>query len=241
MDYKKLVRDKDKVLSVLHQNKNNAIVCSKEVKIYIPIRYKERNLAYVGSENYILGIYAIVIDDTYYAVSNINAMVPINPTTTNKVKIDEDEYFEFIFRAGSVVIPNIDLVKTSKITYLIFDEFFSKGYIPWFIGYEELGKIFDTAKEHAGADIGGNQEVTQLIASLVARDKTDRTKYYRSTIEKMSDLVSKPPVFVPLKSVEYSSTNALNKLAGSYMSIGITSALINPTTRKERIESILTA
>jgi hypothetical protein len=44
-------------------------------------------------------------------------MVPIEPTTTNKIKIDEDEYFEFIFKAGSVVIPNTDLVKTSKITY----------------------------------------------------------------------------------------------------------------------------
>jgi hypothetical protein len=240
MDYRKLIRDKDRVLSVLHQNKNGSIVCSKEVKIYVPVRYKERNLAYVGSDNYILGVYAICLEDTYYAVSNINAMVSIEPTTTNKIKIDEDEYFEFIFKAGSVVIPNTDLVKTSKITYLIFDEFFSKGYIPWYIGYEELGKIFDTAKEHAGADIGSNQEVTQLIASLVARDKTDRTKYYRSTIDKMADLITKPPVFVPLKSVEYIS-GTVNKLGGSYMGIGITSSLINNSSRVERIESILTS
>ncbi len=240
MDYSKLKRDKDKILSVLHETKNGTIVCSKEVKIYVPVRYKEVNLASTGSDNHILGIYAITLEDTYYGVSNINAMITIDPTTTNKIKIDEDEYFEFIFKAGSTVIKNTNLVKTPRITYLIFDEFFSKGYIPWYLGYEELGKIFDTAKEHAGANLGANQEVTQLITSLIARDKTDRTKYYRSTITKLSDLISKPPTFVPLKSVDYVS-GTVNKIGGSYMATGITSALINTATRKERIEAILTA
>lgn len=240
MDYKSLIRDSKKILECLHELKDGSVVCSKEVKIYIPARYKERNLAYVGSENHILGVYAITIEDKYYGVSLINAMISIDPTTTNKLKIKEDEYIEFVFSAGSTVFKSLQLVKTNTIPYLIFDEFFSKGYIPWFIGYEELGKIFDSSKKHAGANVGTNQEVTQLIASLVARDDKDRTKYYRSTIDKYSDLINKPPVFIPLRSVEYAATNTTNKLGGSYMSIGITSALINPSERKERIEDLLT-
>jgi hypothetical protein len=241
MDISKLTRDAKQVLSHLTELKDGSVVCDKECKIYIPTRYVERKLAYVGVENYILGIYAIVVDDKYYGVSLVNAMIPIDPTTTNKVKINDDDYYEFVFKPGSRVIKSTGLVKASTITYYIFDEFFSKGYIPWFIGYEELGKVFDSAKYHAGANIGSNQEVTQLIASMLGRDSKDKTKYYRTTINSLKDLETNPPVFVPLKSVEYAATNTLNKLGGSYMQIGITSALINPSTRVEKIENLLRA
>ena len=141
MDYTKLIRKPDKIHEVLHEQKNGSVICSKECKIYIPLRFTERNLAYVGTDNYILGIYAIVVEDMFYGVSLVNAMIPIDPTSTNKVKIQDDVYLEFIFKPGSVVFKSTDLVKTNTITYIIFDEIFSKGYIPWYVGYEELGRI----------------------------------------------------------------------------------------------------
>ena len=241
MDINKLIRDPGKVKEHLHELNNGSVVCDKEVKIYIPERYLERNMAYVGSDNHILGIYAITIDDQYYGVSLVNAMIPIDPTSTNRIKVNEDNYIEFIFSKGSTVFKSTELVKTATLVYYIFDEFFAKGNIPWFIGYEELGKIFDSAKYHAGANIGSNQEISQLIASLVARDSNDRTKYYRTTINSMNDITTKKPAYIPLRSVEYAATNTLNKLGGSYMAIGITSALVDQTTRVERIESLLTS
>jgi hypothetical protein len=239
MEISNLIRDPSKIHAVLHEQNNGSVLCSKECKIYIPARYKDRNMAYIGSENHILGIYAITVEDKYYGVSLINAMIPIDPTITNKIKINEVEYYEFVFKAGSKVMKSTNLVKTNTIVYLIFDEFFSGGRIPWFIGYEELGKIFDSAKYHSGANVGTNAEIVQLIASLTARDAKDKTKYYRSIITKYSELVSNPPAYVPLESVEYSSTNTTNKLGGSYMSKGIISALNDPADRVEKIEKIL--
>ncbi len=239
MDVTKLVRDRAAALGCLVELPDGRVVTTKQVRIHIPARFAERDLAYVGVDNHILGIYAMIVEDKYYAVSLVNAMIPIDPTETVKIKIDNDEYYEFSFAPGSTVFKSLMLVKTDTLTYKIYDEILSGGRIPWYVGYEELGKIFDTAKKHAGANIGENKEVTQLIASLVARDSKDRTKYYRTTVKELSDLKQNPPVFVPLKSVEYSATNTTTKLGGSYFSLGVVSALNDPSDRVERIEEIL--
>lgn len=239
MNVRQLVRDASRVHDCLQEMPDGRLCTSKEVKIHIPARFAERNLAYVGMEKYILGIYAIIVDDRYYGVSLVNAMMAIDPAETRKIKIDEDEYFEFVFPPGATVVKDVNLVKTDTLTYRIYDEILSGGRIPWYVGYEELGKLFDTAKYHAGANIGSNQEVTQLIASIVARDPNDRTKYYRTSVKSMEDLKKITPAYVPLKSVDYAATNTTNKLGGSYMSVGIVSALNDPSERVEKIEALL--
>jgi hypothetical protein len=239
MDTSKLVRDASKVHEALFEMPDGSVKAVKECKIHIPYRFSEKDLAYVGNDTYILGLYAIITEDQYYGVSLVNAMINIDPASTEKIKIDKEDYFEFTFPVGSTVFKSTELVKTDTIAYRIYDEILSKGNIPWYMGYEELGKIFDTASYHAGANIGQNKEVTQLIASIVARDPDDRTKYYRSTVKSLGELRSRPPTFIPLRSVEYASTNTTNKLGGSYFSVGVVSALINPTERVERVEDIL--
>jgi hypothetical protein len=239
MDISSLIRDAKRVNAALEELADLRLVCNRKVKIYIPASYVNKDLAYVGVDTYILGIYAITVDDKYYGVSLVNAMLNIDPTETNRIKINGDDYIEFVFMAGSTVVKNLMLVKTDMLAYKIYDEIFSSGNVPWFIGYEELGRIFDTALLHAGANIGGNQEVTQLIASIVARDPLDRTKYYRTKIKDLKELETDPPVYVPLRSVTYSATNTTNKLGGSYMNEGIISALVTQSVRRERIEQLL--
>ena len=238
MDISQLRRNPDAVKSSLREVENRLYV-SQPTKVYSPVRFSERNLASIGSEVYIVGIYAIVINDRDYAVSIVDAMVKIEPTTYQIVSIDGDDYFEFYFEPGSVFCPNMDLVKTDTLTYRIYDEIISKGKIPWYLSYLELGGIFDSAKYHAGTNIGSDREVTELIVSLIARNKEDRTKYYRQTVESLDDLQKKPPVFIPMRSVIYAATNTLNKIAGSYMESGVISALVSPSDRVEHIESIL--
>jgi hypothetical protein len=58
-------------------------------------------------------------------------------------------------------------------------------------------------------------------------------------VQSIDDIVKKPPVYIPLRSVTYTATNTTNKLAGSYFQEGLVSALVSPSERKERIESIL--
>ncbi len=239
MDITNLVRNPERIHAALVELPDGRVITKTGCKIYIPIRYAERKLAYIGNEIYILGIYAITVEDKYYGVSLLNTMIPIDPVETNKIKIDGEGFYEFVFSPGNTVFKTTHLVKTDALVYRIYDEFLAMGHIPWFIGYEELGHIFDSAKEFAGANVGTNPEVTQLIASILARDPNDRTKYYRTTVNTPEDLVANPPVYVALKSVQYSATNTTTKLGGSYFQQGVISALINPSERTEVIESLL--
>lgn len=239
MNYKQLTRDPAKVHEALRELEGGSVVAVKQCKIYIPQRYVEHGLAYIGAANYILGIFAIATEDKYYGVCLLNTMVPIDPSSVNRIKMDEDDYYEFVFEPGATVFKTVDLVKTDTLVYRIYDEFIAKGYVPWFMGYEEMGHIFDSAKEFADANIGQNSEVTQLIASIVARDPRDRTKYYRQAITSLDDMAKLEPTFVPLKSVQYSATNTLTKLGGAYFQQGVVSSLITPSSRTERLEAIL--
>lgn len=239
MDIRKLVRDATRVKACLKELPDHRLIAIKPVKIYIPSRFAERNLASVGVETYIVGIYGMVVEDTYYASSTVNAMISIEPTSIMKILINGDEYYEFSFDAGATVMTSTDLVQTETLCYRIYEEIIGKGRVPWYLGYTQLGKLFDTAKKHAGANIGENQEVTELIASLITRSMEDRTKYYRTEVVDLADLAARPPAFIPLRSVQYAATNTLNKLAGSYFQDGVVSALVSPADRTERIESLL--
>lgn len=239
MSTPKLIHDPKRVHACLHETPEGSLIAVKPIRIQIPARFSERMLAYVGKDASICGICAFITNDGFYGVSLVNAMFNIKPSTTELVNIDGDSYYNFGFEAGDVVLEFTNLVKNDKLLFRIYDELMSKGNVPWYINYLEMGALFDTAKKHAGASIGEEQEVTQLLASMLARDSTDRRLYYRQAIKSMDDLKIKKPVFISLRSIQFSATNTVDKLAGSYSSTGLTSALVSPTTRVENIDNIL--
>lgn len=239
MEVNALIRDSERVKACLQELPDGSLVTTKGCKIIIPTRFEERGLAEVGMNTYIVGIYAIIVEDKYYAVSLVNTMIAITPTSTLKIKIKGVEHYEFTFDPGQIVMPRTNLVKNDILVYKIYDEIVSKGKVPWYLGYEELGHIFDTALSHGGANIGTSPEVTELIISIIARNSKDRTQYYRSAINSLEELKTNPPVYISLKSVPYAATNTTNKLAGSYWNEGVVSSLVSPSDRVERIESLL--
>lgn len=240
MDFSKLVRDQDKIHACLKELPDERLVAVKALKIYIPVRFAERGLAQIGIETHVTGIVMYVTEDKYYAISLFNAMFRTEPTSTMKVKVGEDEYYEFSYEPGSTVMSSLQLVKTDTLVYKIYKELFDSGHVPQYVGYDDLGKVFDTAKKHAGANIGQQHEVTELLVAMVARNPDNRREYWRQVLKNYTTAKSaKSPAFISLRNVNYAATNTTNKLAGSYFHDGVVSALNNPSTRVERIESLL--
>lgn len=239
MDHTQYIRDPQRLKSVLRQLPDKRLVTTQPVKIVIPARFAERDLAHIGIETQIVGIFAIILEDKYYSVSLANAMMPITPTSMTKVKYDDDEYYEFSFDAGATILPSTLLVQQDTLVFSINNEIIAKGRVPWYLNYDDLGKLFDSSKYHANANVGQQQEITELMVSLISRAKDDRQLFYRQVVQSYDELVTKPPVFIPLRSVAYNASNTLNKLAGSYARDGLVSALVTPTTRVEKIEELL--
>lgn len=235
----RMVRDAEKVLSVLKELPNDQLFTTQACRIQIPTRFHDRGLAHIDIDNYIFGIFPIILDDGTYAVCNIDAMVKILPYKVLTVNIKDVPYYEFHFEANSVVIANLNLVRRDTLVYNLLEEFVFNGNIPWYLDYEDVGKIFDTSSDYAGININNNYEVLELLASMISRDKKDRTKYYRTTLDTYDDMTKSPPVFVPMKSVFYSATNTMSKLAGNYYNDGVVSALVQPTHEVERLESLI--
>lgn len=239
MDPKKLKRDASKVHAHLKELEDGSLVTTKGCKIYIPTRFTEQQMAFLGTETSISGIFAITVDDTYFGVSLANAMMRIEPTITNYIKIEDEDYIEFIFEPGSVVITNLNLLKTDTFIYRIYSEIIAKGHVPWFMSYEDLGRIFESARYHAGVAVGANHAIVEMIIAAISRVAEDRTKFYRHVVKTEKDLTTIAPFFIPLRSVTYGASNTTAKLVGAYWEEGLTSALVNPSDTVEPIEGLL--
>lgn len=233
-----LIRDAAAVNSYLVDQEDGAVYTKRPCRIQIPERYLDRQLASIGAEVYILGIFAIIMDDGKYAVNLTNALMRIQPASTDTVEIDGTVYLEFSFAAGDVVFASTDLVKDDEVTYYIYDEHIAKGRIPWYLNYFDLANLFSTAQLHAGINLG-NPAVLRLITSTIARDPDDMMRLYRHRLTRIEEVQSLPPKTVPFRSVIYNTSDTTSKLIGAYFGDSVTSALVHPSEQTERIESLL--
>lgn len=233
-----LQRLPDRVNANLFDRDDGAVYTKVPCKIQVPQRYLERHLASIGAEVYILGFFAIIMEQSYYGVNITDAMMRITPSSTETVEIDGTLYLEFSFDKGDKVFYTTELVKNDTLTYYIYDEHIAKGRIPWYFNYFDLAKIFDTAELHAGINLG-NRAVVDLITSTIARDSGNMNVLYRHVLNKPKDIETNPPTIVPFRSVIWNTSDTTSKLIGAHFSDSVTSALVNPSERVERIEELL--
>lgn len=237
----KLVRKPEVVLQQLAKNSANQVICKVACKVQVPLRFKDKNLAEVGIRTFVYGFFPIILSTGEYAVMNLTSKVELAPSTTITTMVDGVEYYEFSFLPGSILFKNTYVLKDESMMFSVFEEFVFLGKVPWYAEYDDIGKLFDTAKKHGGSNVAQTPEVIEFIASMIGRRKDDKTKYLRTTVKSYDETKSDKVAYVPLKSVYYSVNSTLNKLAGSYMSAGIDSAIVAPSTTVENIESILRA
>jgi len=242
MDLKALFfnnRDASKVHAALKELEDGQLVALKDCKIYVPERYTEKSLAFLGQEVYILGIFGIVVEGQWAGVSSAAAIMRIEPTSTDRVDVDGERYMEFFFEKGSTVVANVNLVKTDTLVYLIFDEFHSKGNVPFYMNLEDVANVYKSASYHAGMGICDNHVIMEMFTASIARNAKDMGKLARQSLTSRLEIFKNPPVYVPFRSVTFGASNTLSKLMGNYFDEGLNSALRNPSTRSERIEQML--
>ena len=220
----------------LFESKEHVLYTKKDAIIQFPKRFLDRGMADIGLETYVYGIYALIIDGVY-AVSAISAMVKTSPQQINLVDIDGEAYYNFHYTAGSPIIDNTMVVKDKTLVYAIMDEFFLKGKMPWYVEYEDLGKIYDTAKQFTDADIAENYAVLEALAAYVTRDPDNRTIQFRHKYSPKT----KPSYIGIYGNVFYAAPGTVAKLAGSYFQDGVVSALTQPAEKSSKVESLLRA
>lgn len=235
------VRNAVKVLAALSDVPDKPVIAKAALTIQFPVRFGEIGLAKIGTNSYVYGLFAILLETGDYALCNVNAYVELGAAAVELITIDDTQYYQFQYQKGDIVFKTKELVCRANLIYRAIEEFVFKGKIPWYVGYEDMGKIFDTAKKHARTSAEILPSVVEFMAGYIGRDKTDRIKYIREVGKDYKDFTQAKMAWVPMRSVYWSAPGTVNKLAGAYFSDGITSALVNPSERTEKIESILRA
>lgn len=239
MHASQFTRDPEKVRQACAVGDDGSVVALKPSKIYIPERFVEKQLAVIGAQNHIVGVFAHVVDDKYYAVFLGVAMVAVEPTAISTVKFDDDSYLELSFDPGARILVSQEVVKDKILTYRIYDEMISKGHMPWYLGYDDRIQLLYTADALSGMGMLSNHAMLELNAAAISRDPANINTYYRHAVKSYADMEAHPPSTIPLMSVSYGTTNTVSRLMGSYFEQGVNSALVNPSTKVENIERLL--
>ena len=235
MDFRTLNRDPSKIHEILVEQGEQLLV-TKDCKIYIPVLWEEKGLVSIGTEIYIPGIFAITVADKYYGVSLAITNLRIEPSEFNTVDTVDGKYYEFVFDAGSVLCPDLAVPQIKELAYYIYELMIGLGKVPCFFNYIDLARLFIEAEQYVGMRLGANIAVIPMIIATMARNPHDKTQYYRHFVTKLSDINDSPPAFIAFSDVTYNATNTVARMIGAYYSLGINSALVNPSERLEKFE-----
>jgi len=235
------LKRKPNVISSYIKKVGSSLKTTADIKVMFPSRYINKGLAIMGDTVTVLSIYTIIDENDNYAVVNAPIMVELSPNMTTEVEVDGKSYTVLEFSKGDIFITNTSLIIRNGNIYELFDELFIHGNIPWYLNYEDLSNLFKLSSKYAGTNIGDNPLAMEVLASIIARDKNDKTVLFRKLAKDMSVLRKNNPAFIALLNIYYSFTSTMSKLSGSYFKDGITSALVNKETESNAVEDMIKA
>lgn len=231
------VRNPEKVLSCLKTLPDKSLVTSKKLTIEFPTRFTEIGLGEVSSNSFAFGLFAMSLETGEYALINVNTLIELGKASLSKRTVNGVEYLNFTYEPGDRVFKTIETIARPSLIFTAIEEFVFKGKVPWYVEYEDMGRLFDTAKKYSKSKADIIPPVAEFIAAYIGRDRKDTSKYIRETAKNEKDF--RNIKWVPMRSVYYSSPGTVNKLAGAYFNDGIVSALVNPSERVDHVEKIL--
>lgn len=213
-------------------------IASESIRMVFPSRWLERDLAVIENVITVLGYVALVVEDGTYAVTMVPAFYRTKPDRITKDTVDGEAYTVFWYDKGSEVIASTDVVMIDNLVHQIYTDLLGQGRIPFYYDYDDVPRFFDEIPYYNGVDGSGDPVIWSFMAATVARDPNDLQKSYRQ--RKLGADADAPPVYVGLKRVSFHANSLLSKQGGSYYDAGTTSALANPSSRLDRLESMLT-
>lgn len=211
---------------------DNRIITKQKCSLVIPYNYLQNKLARMGNAIYITSVAGVIIGDRYGALvacANIN----ITPDETNQIKIDGEEFLEFVFEAGSAVMPSTMIVQDPDLAFEINKYFYTFGRVPWFLGYDDEGNVLKEHKAYSGLNISPTNTPFEIVTAKISRDPKNKFVLFRHSDMKGT------PVVVPFSSVMFNATSTTAKILGNYLEDGVTSALLSPSNKTETVENLL--
>jgi len=230
-------KHKPDLIAKLFKQTGNTIIANDDLNIVFPERYIDKSLATLGSTVDVIAMVAIIDNQDNYGVMLMPITMTVTPNAIEDIMIDGKLYKSLLFDKGDVVVPNTIMVKNADFMYNLFDEFFVKGTVPWYISYDMLSDIFIESKKYANSGIGGDIVAFEILTATIARSAKDKHQQYRQTIKSTND--KSPVEYVGLNSVYYSYVNTGAKLIGNYYGVAVTGAIVDKEKESTELVDML--
>lgn len=236
MDITKAVRSPEKVRATL-KRVGDELITLKGCSIIFPRTYEDKQLAYMGNDISLVGVFALFIDDVHYAVALAPTKFSIGNCLVEIIKIAEIEYYKLTFSPGATVYRSVKALKVKVFSYNIVNYFIDYGRVPWFLSYIDAAEICRDIKEWCNISLGDGQACFDVLISLIARTDEDIRTYYRHTLTSDKDL-HKHPHFIPVMEKSLTTTSTLARVTGGELKKSIRETLIDEDMTREPLEDL---
>lgn len=238
-DKNKLKKDNDYIKSLINDG-GDIYTTKKDLLVVFPQRFVDKGFTILGTQSLVLGIIAIIDPETNkYGVLKIPGRLEMQPNEINNISIDDTAYVSLYFEKGMDFISNKKVIKEGNFLFDMFDNFLIKGKIPWYLEYQDLIDIFTKIGKFTGSKAGKNPLVYEILTAVIGRYKEDKKIQFRNYVNEIRNISKKDLTWVGLENIWYSYSNTVNKLAGSYMELGIVSSILDPEKEASDIEHVL--
>lgn len=238
MDYEKIKHNPAAIYKAITY-KGERCIATQPLKVLFPERWISKDLAEMGDVVHLIGYFCVVDDAGNYGTMMIPAVVRTAPTRVTKTSIRGDTYVVMEYDRGSNLIDNMHIVRDDNLVYYIYSEFLEKARIPFYFNMVQASKFFAETAKYNGFSLGYDPAALEFLVSFMFRDPDNISAPYRSIDNAKKQLLGNPPAMIGLNDVTAGSNNFITKINKSYTTAGITSALNNPASRPERIETML--
>lgn len=206
-----------------------------KLECFIPLRYQNENYLIVSDKVQALGMFTIRVNDTLTGGLQIPAVIQIDPTETYEQTIKGDRYFVCVLTKGHMIMCSTSVMQIDKLPYFCWREYLSLGHLPSYINYRNVGSLFDDMEEIAGAGMGANHVIVEIVLAHIFRDPDDLNIKYRNTD------MQKPPATVTLRDVSYGPSTTHSRVFGSYSDTGRNAALLNQSDNNSELSDLFRA
>lgn len=224
MDITKLKRD-DRVLKRVLFHKDDKIHTKEDITVLFPERYMTIGLAEISRFVSLYGAIIVIDSKGSYGVLLFPSTIRFTPNAIQDEKINDKPYKALVFKKDTAITYDDMTIPLTEYIYDIYDDWLIKSNnIPFYMGYEDIIKLFIKSHELTGSSVGKSLMDIALPLSIIARSESNeylRTAHSRAEIVKMRDVR-----YVGLNDYDKGFKNVASLISnGAYLDKGINAAL----------------
>lgn len=217
----------------------DTLISMKELYIYFPYDYTEKNLAEIDNTCKLLGIFIIADSNNNYTLATIPTLIYTTPSSIDTIDIDGVSYYRLTYEAKDVIIDNLNVILELDMAYNVFNLMMINGKVPWFIEYIDLLKIFNNFNKYTGSKVALFSDIMKIFIRISAREKGKLDINYSNILNLEKDLKTKEIEWIGLSNIYYTFNSTLSKVGGSYFKKALISTMVTPEKEPTELENIL--